>query len=165
MEIQSNLTSRAGQEFTVTYRDIDSPEELGDRMVSAVHAYCFCGDKLVVVYNAEKDVWTPPGGSVEPGETVEEAVVREIHEESNMRVLKHILLGYQDIFEPIRTVTQTRSFCIVEPYGPFISDPDGDITEIKLIDPVDFKQYFDWGIVGDHLMARALELSKLSEIE
>lgn len=32
-------------------------------------------------------------------------------------------------------VNQTRSLCLVEPYGPFLSDPDGDISEIKLVDP------------------------------
>lgn len=159
MEIQSSLVNRSGQTIAVTYRDIDSLEQLGDRTVSAVHGYCFCDGKLVVVYNAEKNIWTPPGGGVELGETVEEAVVREVKEESNMRVLKHVLIGYQDISELDRVVTQTRSMCIVEPYGPFVSDPDGDITEIKLIDPTEYKKYFDWGIVGDHIMARALELS------
>ena len=53
---------------------------------------------------------------------------------------------------------QTRSFCIVEPYGDFVSDPDGDITEIKLIDQRDYKQYFDWGKVGDRIMERAIEI-------
>ena len=49
-------------------------------------------------------------------------------------------------------------FCIVEPYGDFQSDPDGDILEIKLIDPSDYKEYIKWGETGDHLMKRALEL-------
>ena len=34
----------------------------------------------------------------------------------------------------------------------------GDVTEIKLIDPKDIKQYFDWGEIGDHILTRALEL-------
>ncbi len=158
MEIKSNLVNSVGQKFQVTYRDIDSIEELGDRAVSGVHAYCFCEGKLVVVYAPSKGSWTPPGGGVEAGETVEEAVVREIKEESNMHVLKHALIGFQDITESEKTITQTRSVCIVEPYGAFVADPDGDITEIKLIDPAEYKQYFDWGIVGDHLMERALVL-------
>ncbi|HEV7702204.1 MAG TPA: hypothetical protein VGO63_02045 [Candidatus Paceibacterota bacterium] len=37
-------------------------------------------------------------------------------------------------------------------------DPDGGITEIKLIDPKDYKKYFDWGSVGDRLMEQALSL-------
>ena len=62
------------------------------------------------------------------------------------------------MYETDRIVRQIRSFCIVEPHGDFTNDPDGDITEIKLIDPQDYKQYFDWEDVGDHIMNRALEL-------
>jgi hypothetical protein len=56
-----------------------------------------------------------------------------------------------------------RSVCIVEPIGPFIADADPDddgeeVTEIKLIDPKDIKQYFDWGEVGEHILARALQI-------
>jgi hypothetical protein len=73
-------------------------------------------------------------------------------------VIEQRFVGYQDIFEPSRVVSQTRSVCIVEPYGPFVNDPDGDITEIRLIDPKDYKKYFDWGEIGDHTMNRVLEL-------
>jgi hypothetical protein len=57
---------------------------------------------------------------------------------------------------------QVRAVCIVEPIGPFVADadPNGDVTEIKLIDPKDIKQYFDWGEIGAHVLARALELKE-----
>jgi hypothetical protein len=87
-------------------------------------------------------------------------VVREVAEETNMKVLSQELIGYQDIYEPSRTVGQTRSFCIVEPYGDFVSDPDGEIQEIILINPEDYKQYFDWGHIGDHIMKKVIELSR-----
>lgn len=131
---------------------------MGERKVSGVHAYCFYKDKLVVVYAENKKSWTPAGGGVEKGESVEEAVIREVKEETNMKVLSQRLIGFQDVFEPEKVVTQTRSVCIVEPYGDFVSDPDGDVTEIKLINPKDYKKYFDWGVVGDRIIERALEL-------
>ena len=143
-----------------TYRDLDSLEEIKDLKIDGVHAYCFYEGKLVLVYAKEKGTWTPAGGGVESGENVEEAVIREVKEETNMKVLKQKIIGYQEVFELDRVHVQTRSVCIVEPYGPFVSDPDGDITEIKLIDPADYKKYFDWGEVGDYIMARALELLK-----
>jgi ADP-ribose pyrophosphatase YjhB (NUDIX family) len=162
MKIESTLTNRLGQELKVTYRDIDDEKELGDRKVRGVHAYCFCGGKLVIVYAEGKGYWTLPGGGVEPGESITEAVTREVLEETNMRVIKQELIGYQDIFEPDKINTQTRHICLVEPIGEFESDPDGDVTEIKLVDPKDLKQYFDWGVVGNRLLERALEkLSKL----
>lgn len=141
-----------------TYNDLDSVEEIKSKKVDGVHAYCFYNDKLVLVYADKKGYWTPAGGAVEKGESVEEAVVREVKEETNMKVLKHKIIGYQEVFEPTKIKTQTRSVCIVEPYGPFVSDPDGDITEIKLIDPKDYKKYFDWGEIGDYIIKRALEL-------
>lgn len=75
-------------------------------------------------------------------------------------------MGFQEIFEPQRTIVQTRSVCIVEPYGPFVSDPDGgEITKIELIDPKDYKTYFDWGIIGDHIMQRVLQLKSKMDVE
>lgn len=158
MQIKSTLTNQSGQVLDVIYNDVDSETELGDKKINAVHAYCFCGDKLVVVYAENKGYWTPPGGGVEKGESVRDAVRREVKEESNMKIIRQHIIGCQDITEPQGTVSQTRSVCIVEPYGPFVKDPDGDITKIELIDPKDYKKYFDWGEIGDHIIQRALEL-------
>ena len=165
MEIKSTITNCSGQTLDVIYRDIENEKGLGDKKVSGVHAYCFYQDKMIIVYAESKGYWTPPGGGVEAGEGPRDAVRREVKEESNMHVTKQRLLGYQDIFEPGRVVTQTRSVCLVEPDGPFVKDPDGDITEIKLIDPKDYKQYFDWGVVGDHLMQCALEIKAQMDSE
>ena len=84
----------------------------------------------------------PPGGSIESGETYEQAVIREVKEETNMKIVFQKLIGFQDVYEPERIIRQTRSFCIVEPYGDFTSDPTGEITEIKLINPKEYKNYF-----------------------
>ena len=161
MEIKSTLINGSGQKLDVIYYENKDPsQDLEDKMFTGVHGFCFCGGKLVVVYADNKKYWTLPGGAIEHGETYEEAVIREVQEESNMKVLHQELIGFQDIYEPDRTVRQTRSFCIVEPYGDFVSDPDGDITEIKLIDPKDFKQYIDWKKIGDRLIERAIEMFK-----
>jgi ADP-ribose pyrophosphatase YjhB (NUDIX family) len=144
----------------VEYRDIESESDFGDRKIKGVHAYCFYKDKLVIVYAENKGYWTPAGGGVEKDEDVRSAVRREVKEETNMNVIQQRFIGLQDIYESGGVTSQTRSVCIVEPYGPFVSDPDGDITEIKLIEPKDYKQYFDWGEIGDHIMARALQIKE-----
>ncbi|MFA6535916.1 MAG: NUDIX hydrolase [Candidatus Paceibacterota bacterium] len=159
MEIKSTFTNQANQVLDVIYREANPTNRLEGRIVQGVHAFCFCEGKFVLVYNGEKGSWTPPGGGIEPGETFEEAVTREVKEETNMRVLQQKFIGYQDVFEPTKIVRQTRSVCLVEPFGDFISDPDGDITEIKLIDPSDYKKYFDWGAVGSHLMSKAIKIA------
>ncbi|MBL0742932.1 NUDIX domain-containing protein [Chryseolinea lacunae] len=47
------------------------------------------GDKLLMVNHKllrDGDFWAPPGGGVEPGETLEEAVKREFREETGLLV-------------------------------------------------------------------------------
>jgi ADP-ribose pyrophosphatase YjhB (NUDIX family) len=165
MEIRSTLTAQSGQTIDIVYNDIPSELDLGDKKIQGVHAYCFCGDKLVVVYSERKGYWTPPGGSVEEGEDARAAVQREVKEETNMKVLKQRVIGCQDITGPKGVVSQIRSVCIVEPNGPFAGDPDGEVTKIELIDPKDYKKYFDWGEIGDHIMRRALELKAQMDLE
>ncbi|MFA6405446.1 MAG: NUDIX hydrolase [Candidatus Paceibacterota bacterium] len=161
MEIKSQLTNRSGQKLDIIYYEgVDPNKNLEGKILSGVHGFCFYNGKLVIVYAENKKYWTPPGGAIEPGETYEQAVIREVLEETNMKVLHQELIGYQDIYEPNRTIRQTRSFCIVEPYGEFTGDPDGDITEIKLIDPKDLKQYIDWKEIGDRILERAVEMFK-----
>ena len=163
MEIRSTLTNRSGQVLDIIYQEGDPLQGLEGKILQGVHAFCFYKGKMVVVYSEEKGYWTPPGGGIEAGETYEQAVVREVMEETNMKVVSQQLIGFQDIYEPGRIVRQTRSFCIVEQNGKFTVDPDGDVTEVKLIDPQDVKKYFNWGEIGDRIMERALELYKISQ--
>ncbi len=158
MQIKTQIENR-GETYHVTYEDEDPGQNLGESTLHGVHCFCFCEGKLVVVKNGRGE-WTPPGGAIEKGETYTEAAEREIKEESNMRVLSMEYIGYQDVwFEKEKTLSrQARMVAIVEPYGEFESDPDGDILEIKLIDPQDYKEYVKWGEIGDHLMKRALEM-------
>ena len=159
MEIKSQLINSLGQSLDVIYYEgLDPNQNLGGKIFQAVHAFCFYGGKFVLVYHNDKRYWGPPGGGIELGETYEKAVVREVQEETNMKVLHQELIGFQDIYEKDKIIRQTRSFCVVEPYGDFVSDPDGDITEIKLIDPKDYKQYVQWGEIGDHIVRSAVEM-------
>ena len=160
MEIKSTLINSSGQVLDVIYQESDPLKGLEGKKLTGVHAFCFYGDKMIIVYAETKGYWAPPGGGIEPGETYEQAVVREVAEETNMKVLYQELIGFQDIYETNGIVRQTRSFCLVEPLGDFLADPDGEVTAIKLIDPKDYKKYFDWGEIGERIMKRALELKK-----
>ncbi len=158
-EIKSTRKTDDGKIIDLVYSDVDNFSELGDTKIRGVRAFCFCDGKLVIVSD-RKNRWTPPGGASENNETPEEATIREVKEETNMRVIKHIPIGYIEFHEPNGIGTETRSLCIVEPYGPFVSDPDGDIIEVKLIDPADYAKYFNWGEGGDYIMSRAMKLLK-----
>jgi ADP-ribose pyrophosphatase YjhB (NUDIX family) len=161
MEIKSQF-EHGGKTYKVTYRDGAPVEETPKDMIDGVHTYCFYGDKMVIVGYPDEDRWTPPGGGIEKGETYTEAAIREIKEESNMKVLKIECIGHQDVLIPEtdKVIRQFRMVAIVEPYGDFVSDPDGDIIAIKLIDPKDYKDYIKWGEVGDYFVQRAIEIKE-----
>ena len=161
--IHSQLTNPDGSIVSITYEDSDSFDNLLSKNVTQAYGVCFVGHRLVIVYSTKSNHWGLVGGSIETGETYEECLKREIKEESNMKVNSFLPIGYQEIVMENKTIYQLRYICLVEPYGNFISDPDESVTEIKLIDPKDHKQYFDWGEIGDRIIQRALELKSHME--
>jgi ADP-ribose pyrophosphatase YjhB (NUDIX family) len=167
MIINSSFISRTtGKKWNTRYEELDSFDSVRNLPKSsegaATGALCFCGDKLVVVYAKSRNVWEMPGGGLEEGETLEECITREIKEETNMKVLRLSPLGYDTLTNPDtqEKIYQMRYAAKVEPLGQFITDQatDGDITEIKLIDPIEYKKYFDWGERSDAMMRKASEL-------
>jgi 8-oxo-dGTP pyrophosphatase MutT (NUDIX family) len=162
MNLTSKWIKEDGTEFVFEYQDMDSFDELDKTKCTQTYGVCFYNDKMIVGYNKVDKSWSLVGGTIEKGETFEETLRREIKEEANMEILSFLPIGYQKASSSRDNdfVYQLRYVCLVKPFGPFISDPAGAITEIKLIDPKDYRQYFDWGEVGDRIIKRALELKK-----
>lgn len=150
-----------GEVFDLEYDDVDDFNSLPRELCTQVYGVCFCDGKLVIGLGGKKDDWGLIGGTIEPGETFEETLKREIIEESNMEVTRWLPIGYQKVTDKNGVVKyQLRAACLVQKIGEFTGDPAGSIREIKLIDPADYKQYFDWGEVGDRIIKRAVELKK-----
>ncbi len=93
------------------------------------------GDELLMVRQAgpgEEPFWTIPGGKVEPGEFIPEALVREVREETGIRVLDAGALAFTI------QVDQRRDgwFATVWTYDVaawegdlLVQDPDGFVRE------------------------------------
>jgi ADP-ribose pyrophosphatase YjhB (NUDIX family) len=160
MQIKSEFINADGSVAHVIYEDADSFGSLDSTKVKQTYAVCLLDGKMVIVLHGRKNTWGLVGGSVEPGESYEDCLKREIKEESNMKVLDFKPVGYQTVKTGDKEIYQLRYVCKVEPYGEFLSDPDGNITEIKVVDPKDYKKYFDWGAVGDRIVERAIELKE-----
>ena len=164
MTIKQNLNWGDGKVYKLVWHDCDSFGEIKDKDLQQSYGVCFYNQKLVIVNNNGK--WGLPGGHIEKDETPEIALEREAVEESNMKVIKQIPIGYQVVTNPDSSIDyQLRSFCLVEPIGPFVKDPDNSVTEIKLIDAKDYKKYFNWGKIGDRIMERAMEINNLNKKE
>ncbi len=149
---------------TFEYSDADTFDDLDKTLCKQSYGICFCDDKLVIVFGyfgAKEREWGFVGGRIEGEESFEETLRREVQEESNMEVLSFMPIGYQKVIKTKDNIFryELRYVCRVKPFGPFVADPAGGvISEIKLIDPADYKKYVDWGKIGDRLMERALEL-------
>jgi ADP-ribose pyrophosphatase YjhB (NUDIX family) len=168
--ITNEYTSNSGEEYYFEYYETDNIDHLPKNKISQVRVCAFEGDKLLIVNNVNKDnSYGLIGGAVEEGESPEDALVREVKEESNMKVLEHKLIGYQKAVNKTKNIEQyqLRYFARVEPLGEFNPncDPDGDVTEIIRIDPLDYKKYFDWGEIGDVIMSSAINLKNSEKMQ
>lgn len=160
MPITSRYIGYSGVEYIFEYFDTDNFDQLEYDLCKQTYAVCFVEEKIVIVYQGDKKTWGLVGGSIEKGETFEQTLKREIREESNMEVLNFRPIGYQKVIDTRdgSHIYQLRYVCTAKPYGPFLSDPAGVISEMKLIDPSEYKNYFDWGEIGERIIQRAIEL-------
>jgi ADP-ribose pyrophosphatase YjhB (NUDIX family) len=161
-QLTSEFTNKHGVKYLFEYFDADSFEHLPQEEITQCYGIAFVDDKFLVVNNIKNQgMYTPVGGSVESGEHPDQTLIREIKEESNMKVLKFKPIGYQRVVDTSgreKPYYQLRYICIVEPYGPFVADPAGDVTEVVETDPENYKKYFNWGEIGDRIITRAVEL-------
>lgn len=102
---------------------------------------CFCHDgkgnylleKRSMQARDEQGRWNPGGGTVEFGETTEDAIRRELKEEYSVNVLSYEFLGYRDV---IRTVEDRVSHWILLDFKVLINPAQVRIGEPDVIDEV-----------------------------
>lgn len=70
--------------------------------IPSCHAVVLRGDAVLLVQRARdpfRGYWGLPGGKVELGETVEQALVREVAEETSLTVVPERLITYRDAID------------------------------------------------------------------
>lgn len=170
MDIQSKFKGADEIDYIVEYSDADTFDHLDYERCKQCYGVCFIkdvesADCLVIGFGGKKKGWGLIGGSIEKGETFEQTLRREIIEESNMEIFSFLPIGYQKVTVESsgKFFFQLRYACIVRPLGEFkIDGGDGmsekGITAIKQIDPLKYKEYFDWGEIGERIIMRGIEL-------
>ena len=64
------------------------------KMVVAVFVFIQQDEKILLVrQNYGRRYWSLPGGVVESGETLEQAVIREVHEETGLKIIIKRIIG------------------------------------------------------------------------
>lgn len=107
----------------------------GSRPELCVGAVACRGDEVLLVRRGtepERGRWSVPGGRVEPGETLAEAVLRELHEETGLDALCGPLMGW------VERIGDRHHFVILDfevtVVGGEPARPGDDVTEVAWVD-------------------------------
>jgi 8-oxo-dGTP diphosphatase len=113
----------------------------------AVSAAIIRGGKVLVVRRARspaRNLYTLPGGAVEVGETLIEAVIREVHEETSLRIEPVALTGHREVIVRDAEDQIERHFVILCFAARWLGGEPSLNTELddaRWLDPVELAAY------------------------
>ncbi|HEX6676709.1 MAG TPA: NUDIX domain-containing protein [Actinomycetes bacterium] len=128
-------------------------------LVTQALGLCFTAEGLVVMVTWDGRQWSFPGGTVEDGESVEQALVREVAEEACARVVRSEYLASQHVADPLNpggipSYYQSRWWARVE-LDPW--EPRHEMVDRRLVTPDHVLDTLSWG--RKEIAARLLDLA------
>lgn len=114
-----------------------------DRPELCVGALALDGDRLLMIRRGHapaQGAWSLPGGRVEGGETLAEAVVRELREETALEGVCGTMVGWVERFDEGRHfVVLDFRVTVLEPANPQAGDDAADVAWIPLSEVTGFR--------------------------
>ena len=117
-----------------------------ERPYLAVSAAILRDGKVLIVRRAmppAQNVFTLPGGAVETGETLAQAVVREVKEETALDIEPVELAGFREVILRDKDERVQRHFvvlCFAAHYRGGTATPNEELAELRWIDPAEVWQ-------------------------
>ena len=148
-----------GRSLTVTWQRAPflPPRDL----VTQVSGVCFTSDGQIVLVSSDGSNWSLPGGHLEPGETLEEALAREAWEEACARISHLTYLGTQEVVDlespaPPYRYYQGRFWARVS-LEPF--EPRFETRHRRLVAPQSFVAMLNWdtAAIAQEILSAALD--------
>ena len=114
-----------------------------ERPYLAVSAAIIRDGKVLIVRRARppaQDLFTLPGGAVETGERLTEAVTREVREETQLEIEPAGLAGFREVIVRDNSGRIERHFAVLCFAARYVSGepvPNEELAEIRWLDPQD----------------------------
>ena len=119
------------------------------------------GKVPIVTYPLEIEWEYPlaiPGGHIEKGESVDEAINRETLEETNMKVKSWIPLGYEKVaFDKDNFIYNLKVYAELDKNGEFEKDPGGTVNGYILMNLKNINEAAKRGERGEWLINKVRE--------
>jgi 8-oxo-dGTP diphosphatase len=122
---------------------VNDPRAYPDRPFLAVSAAIIRDDKVLVVRRARnpgQNLYTLPGGVVEAGELLSEALVREVREETSLTIEPITLAGHREVVVRDGEGRVERHFVILCFAARWIAGepvPNEELSEVRWLLPVE----------------------------
>lgn len=147
----------AGKEYDIEWIAGDSYEGL--QPLKQAYGFCFNKDGQLLVQQKEPGSWQVMGGTIEVGETPEQALMREVDEEVNIEIDNIKYLGAQKVIDSNGYIHyQLRFGAKITKMKDRLPDPaNGIVRKIKFINPDCYAEVSGWGDIGTAIVKQALK--------